>query len=262
MKEQGVSVIIPHYELHDLLKCVCLPNLYLFNGIEETIVVDNGSKESLELNGSQKVIRSKKRLSFAAACNLGAGEATGDIFIFLNNDCQVLPGWLQPILESFQDKKVAICGAKLLSTDGKLQHIGIAFSKKRIPYHPQIGQEDSAKLKGTKDTLAVTGALMAIRASWFKEAEGFCEDFLDGNYEDVDICLRAREAGYKVKVALDSKVIHLGGASYGVHPEEHTDLLVRRNWEILNDKWKGEKDSFLGINSKSLVLDREKAWGL
>lgn len=257
-----ISVIIPHYELEDLLKCLCLPNLYLFSPSVEVIVVDNGSKKPLTIKGSQKVIRSKSRLSFAAACNLGAKEATGDILIFLNNDVQVLPGWLDSILTAFEDKKVAICGAKLLAGNGTLQHVGIGFSKKRIPYHPRMEEKDNIKEIKTVDAYAVTGALMAVRASWFKEVKGFCEEFLDGNYEDVDICLRARKAGYKVKVALSSKAIHLGGASYGIHPEEHTDLLVRRNWEILNDKWKSEDDKFFGITNKSIEVAREKVWKL
>ena len=125
-----------------------------------------------------------------------------------------------------------------------------------------MGEEDSNKVKGTKEVIAVTGDCMAIKSNWFKTTNGFEEAFPDGNYEDVSLCLIARKQSLKVKVALDSKVIHLGGATYGLHPEEHTELLVRRNWEILNDKWKGEKDSFFGIGKNTSLTPREGAWGL
>ena len=256
------SIVIPHYELHDMLKNFCLPNLYLYADNVEILIVDNGSKKPLKVDEPFKTIRSKVRVSFARACNLGAEQAKGDVLLFLNNDVQVLPFFLEPMLEALRDEKSVICGSKILSADGKIQHIGIVFGKKRLPYHDHMGEEDSSKFKGTKETIAVTGACMAVKSNWFKTTNGFDESFPDGNYEDVSLCLTAKKQGLKVKVALDSKVIHLGGATYGLHPEEHTELLVRRNWEILSEKWKGEKDSFFGINKNSLLTPREEAWGL
>ena len=243
-KKLTVSIIIPHYELHDMIKNFCLLNLYLWCD-SPVVIVDNGSKKPLEVEWERlKVIRSKARLSFAKACNLGVDEVifkthtkkfslsyntardlreqAPDIFIFLNNDIQVLPGFLEPIVKAFDDPKVVICGAKLLGTDGRIQHIGISFGKKRLPYHHRMGEEDNPKENKTVDVLAVTGALMAVRTSWFDKVGGFSEDFPGGNYEDVDLCLRAKKEGCKVKVALSSKAIHLGGASYQLHPEEHT----------------------------------------
>ena len=261
-----VSVIIPHYEMDDLLKTFCLANLYLFNSLDvETIVVDNGSKEPTEITGPHKVVRSNERLSFAAACNLGAKSAEGDILIFLNNDCQVLPGCIETIIEAFKDDKVAICGAKLLSTDGNIQHEGIEFGKKRLPFHGLIdGEKDNPEpaKEAYRQVLAVTGALMAIRSDWFKKVGGFCEDFEGGNYEDVDICLQAIDQKKKVVVAMNSRAIHLGGASYGIHPDEHTELKVRRNFEILMERWKKKPDSFFGINEKTKLLPREEGWKL
>lgn len=257
-----VSIIIPHYELHDMLKNFCLVNLKLFTGNTEIIIVDNGSKHPLKLTGDFKIIRSKARLSFATCCNLGASKTDSDILVFLNNDCMVLPGWLDSLLTTFEDKKVAIVGAKLLNQDSTIQHVGISFTRYRLPYHHRLGERDDPKETGIKEVLAVTGALMAVRRDFYDEVDGFCEDFVGGNYEDVDLCLQAKKQNQKVVVALDSKVIHAGGASYQIHPEEHTDLLVRRNWEILMERWKGEDDSFFGIDKDSIVTEREKAWGL
>ncbi len=256
------SVIIPHYELHDMVKNICLPNLYLFSNNNEVRLVDNGSKAPFLNDGPQVIVRSKERISFAACCNLGAKDSIGEILIFLNNDCQVLAGWLKPILEAFEDKKVAIVGAKLLDAQARIQHVGIKFSKKRIPYHPHMGEEDNPKDNKTVDVLAVTGALMAVRKYFFNEVGGFSEEFPEGNYEDVDLCLQARKLGYKVKVAKSSKAIYVGGASYKLHPEEHSSLLVRRNWEILNSRWKDESNKFFGITSKSFEHQWEKEWDL
>lgn len=253
-----ISVIIPHYQLHDILRVFCLPALYLYSQGVEIIIVDNGSKEPLTIDGDFKVVRSEERLSFASACNLGATEAKGDVFVFLNNDCHILPGWMK-IAE--MDKQTKIVGAKLFGQDGSLQHIGIEFGKKRVPYHPHIGEKDD-KGGGTKEVVAVTGAFMAVDASWFKSVDGFSTEFPDGNYEDVDLCLQARDQGHKVKIDLDVKATHIGGLSYQVHPEEHQELLVRRNWEILKDRWNHKPNSFFGITAKSPLLPREVEWKL
>ena len=261
-----VSIIIPHYEMDDLLKSFCLANLYLFNSLDvETIVVDNGSKEPTEITGPQKVIRTNERLSFAAACNLGAKNTDADILIFLNNDCQVLPGCIETIAGAFKDDKVVISGAKLITTDGAIQHEGIEFGKKRLPFHGLIaGEKDTTDppKEAYRQVLAVTGALMAIRSDWFKKVGGFCEDYEGGNYEDVDICLKAIDQKKKVVVAMNARAIHLGGASYQIHPDEHTELKVRRNFEILNERWKKKPDSFFGITEKTQLLPREEGWKL
>lgn len=263
-----ITVIIPHYDvdtrMDDLLKSFCLSNLFLYAPtVTETIVVDNGSKEPTKITGKHKVIRTDERLSFAAACNLGAKQAEGDILVFLNNDCQVLPGCIEKIVEAFDDAKVAICGAKLLSQDSTIQHEGIIFGKKRLPFHENMGAEDNNDFKGKyKEVKAVTGALIAIRADWFKKVGGFCEKFEGGNYEDVDICLQALADKKKVLVSMNSRAVHLGGASYGIHPDEHTDLLVRRNFEILTAKWSKRADSFFGITEDTPLLPREEEWKL
>ncbi len=255
-----ISVIIPHYELHDMLFRACLDPLYVAGGSDEVIIVDNGSKDALNADTPFKTIRSDSRLSFAGACNLGAKNATGDILVFLNNDCQVIPGWEDGILKAFKDKNTAIVGAKILDMQGRIQHVGVEFGKKRVPYHEHLGEEPD-KYKGIKDAIAVTGAFMAIRKDWFDSVGGF-HDYPGGNYEDVDLCLKAKDTGREVKISLDSTAYHLGGASYGLHPEEHTELLIRRNWEILNARWKDKPDSFFNIKKSTPLLQREEAWGL
>ena len=255
-----ISVIIPHYELHDVLMKVCLWPLFMAGGYNEVIIVDNGSEHKFDNNVPFHVKRSDKRLSFAGACNLGAKDAKGDVLVFLNNDCQVVPGWQAGIIKAFEDKKVAVVGAKMLDMAGKVQHVGVKFGKYKLPYHPHLGEEDKG-FKGIKDAVALTGAFMAVRKAEFDALEGFF-DYPGGNYEDVDFCLKTKEMGAKVKVSLDTVAYHIGGASYNLHPEEHTDLLVRRNWEILMDRWGDRPRKFFGIDSKSPILPREQAWGL
>jgi len=256
------SIVIPHYNLHDMLRVFCLPNLYLYSKDIEVIIVDNGSAKPLKLEGPFTIVRSDKRVSFASACNMGAARAKGDVVVFLNNDCQVLPGWLEAILETLKDTKTAVCGSKLLFPNGLLQHIGISFGRKRVPYHPGLGQDDRKYNYKRLEAVAVTGACMAVKKKVFVGLGGFHEGFKGGNYEDVDLCLSVRDAGYKVKVAMESTVLHLGGASYKEHPDEHNEILVRRNWEVLRERWNHKEDSFFNIGKKTLLLEREEAWRL
>lgn len=261
------TVIIPTIGTGKLLQTMCLPGLY-FNSPEmpPTVIIDNAAKPKVQLDGwaldSVSLIRSSAPLSFAAACNLGAKEAETETLIFLNDDCRVFPGWLEAILAPFENPTVGIVGAKLFDSTGKIQHVGVVFGRHRVPYHDRIGEADSPKLAGTKEAVAVTGALMAVRKSWFDSVGGFCEEFPDGNYEDVDLCMQARDRELSVKVAMDCQALHIGGATSRGLDQVKFALEMRRNWQILHERWKDKPDKFFGITKKTLATERERTWGL
>jgi len=142
------------------------------------------------------------RFHFSRMNNLGAGAAKGTILVFLNDDTELLDSsWLERLVAQVERPDVGIAGARLLYPSGTLQHGGVAIGVGVGCAH--IGRNTSTAaphwpwLDLTRDVSAVTGACLAIRTSVFHELGGFAEAF-PANYNDIDLCLRARDAGFRV----------------------------------------------------------------
>ncbi len=202
----------------------------------ELVLVDNGSTDATpvlleELEGDVRVIRNAENLGFARACNQGAAAAKGDVLVFLNNDTVVQPGWLEALLETLGDKpRTAIAGAKLLLPDGRIQHAGVTLGLDACPFHWMYKAEDSDIVNEERDFQAVTAACMAIGRERFEALGGFDEGFVNG-YEDVDLCLKAKAAGYRVRYTPRSVVVHEESASFGRKEAEDA------NWKRLKERW-------------------------
>lgn len=218
-----VSVVIPCFNRADLT-INCLASLRTDN--LETILVDNGSTDGTRQLSGTTTLRNPTNLGFARACNQGAELATGGIVVFLNNDTEVHPGWLPPLVQAFADDQVAVAGPKLVYPDGRIQHAGVGIR------HRQGLIEAFNRTEGEAGNCwAVTGACMAVRKPVFDELGGFDEGYWNG-YEDVDFCLRVWEAGMTVRYVPESVVTHLESQS---GPERWSGL--RQNIERLQERW-------------------------
>ncbi len=137
---------------------------------------------------------------FAAMNNLGAARATGDVLVFMNDDVEPLePGWLTALLAHAARQEVGAAGAKLVYPSGAIQHAGIVIGIMEGAGHLHrntFGSPYWNWLPFTRNVSAVTGACLAMRRPVFEELGGFDESF-PVNYNDVDLCLRARQAGYQ-----------------------------------------------------------------
>ena len=132
---------------------------------------------------------------------LGADAAKGDILVFLNDDVEPLDrNWLILLVGQVIRPGIGVVGAKLLYPSGTVQHAGVALGMVDGAGHPGRGVLRSMFWKWldfTRDVSAVTGACLAISRSLFGELGGFDDRFPE-NYNDVDLCLRARAAGWRV----------------------------------------------------------------
>lgn len=186
----------------------------------ELIIINNASTDgSIEyLNDLAekkmiKLINNDENLPFAVACNQGAKVAAGKYLVFLNNDTQVTNGWLISLNNIFTNEdKVAIQGVKLLYPNNSVQHCGIVYGylKKNLLAHYHIYlsvPHNSERVNISREYQMVTGACLAIRTSIFNELGAFDENYFFG-HEDLDLCLKARKAGYKVWYNADSVVYH------------------------------------------------------
>ncbi|MEJ0011728.1 MAG: glycosyltransferase [Bauldia sp.] len=151
---------------------------------------------------------------YAAACNAGARVARAPTLAMLNSD--VIPassGWLD-LLAARLSPRIGICGPKLLYEDNSIQHAGMYFSLNQfgrwINNHFYKGLP-RAYAPATVDRLvpAVTGACLFVRRDVFESVGGFTEDYVIGDYEDSDLCLKVRRAGYEIAYVASAELYHL-----------------------------------------------------
>ncbi|NLG80400.1 MAG: glycosyltransferase [Firmicutes bacterium] len=235
------SIVIPiHNNWTYTQACLSALGPYLRQSDKyEIIVVDNGSTDGsadrIEREfPSVNVVVNPSNMSFSCACNRGAGEATGKYLVFLNNNTQVLPGWLEELVSAADaDASIGIVGSKLLFPDGTLQHAGVdlcyAAPYPITPSHMKYRQQDKEE-GALQEVWAVTGASMLIRRDLFFNVGGFEEAYRNG-YEDVDLCLKVRNQGYKVIYNPKSKAIHHEAKTPGRHALEADNLnVLHRRW--------------------------------
>lgn len=241
MKVPVVSIIVPLYNGVELTR-QCLDSLSANVNPElyELIIVDNASNDETQrlldsLHASVCIIRNATNLGFARACNQGAWAASTPYLLFLNNDTVVTPGWLEALCEACQ-ADVGIVGCRMLYPDGSIQHAGIELVN-GIPDHPYRHQPaDSPVANMRRDLDMVTGACLLIRRDLFLQLGGFDEVYRNG-VEDVDLCLRVREAGYRVVYEPRAMIYHHEGQSSGRF--DHVD----HNLRFFIERWKGRFDA-------------------
>lgn len=192
MAAPPVSIVIPTIRASEDLLSECLIAVNATAPDAEVILEDSGT--------------------FAENCNRGAAQASAPLLVFLNDDTIPAPGWLESLVEAFDEPDVGIAGACLRYPHTlALQHAGIFFDLD--PVGQLRANNVTNELENlTRDVDGVTGACLAIRAHLFDEAEGFDEGFVNG-YEDVDLCLRVRSAGWRIRYVAESVVLHHESAS-------------------------------------------------
>lgn len=217
-----VSIIIPVFNQVDFTKH-CLETLYentLQELAYEVVVVDNASTdgtadflaEAINRYPNLRIVSNQSNMMFSGGCNSGARAAYGRHLLFLNNDTEPRPGWLEPLLEiANNDESVGIIGSKLLFMDETIQHAGIVVGMldgEPYPYHVHFGEPATlADANQTCELQLVTGACLLIRTALFHQIGGYDEGFVNG-HEDLDLCMKSRQAGFKVVYCPASAVIH------------------------------------------------------
>lgn len=215
----------------------------------EIIIIDNASKDgTLQYlsNYQCTVIINKANEGFAKAHNKASKIAQGEYLLLLNNDTIVNPGVIEEMVKTFElDPKIGIVGCLIMKMDSKLvQHAGVMFTPDYIPY--ELGSEvpgimpgipfNDERVKSVREVPSVTAACMMIKKSIFNELGGFDERYING-WEDNDLVLRAREAGYKVWYTGQASIFHkrFGSAAVGRYAHEMENRkLYDRTWVETN----------------------------
>lgn len=226
-----VSVLVPTRDQVELLKN-CLDSL--LQGTDypdlEVLVLDNDSASpeahalfsALRADPRVRILHTPGPFNFSRINNAGARAATGEILLFLNNDTEILdPNWLQEMVCEVSRPEIGCVGAKLLYGNGTVQHAGVLLQSEGLAMHvcrtePSTAAGLDARLAGKRHYLAVTGACLAVRRSVFDQLGGFDEANLAVAFNDIDLCLKAGDAGYSNLFTPFATLLHLESVSRGL----------------------------------------------
>lgn len=254
-----VSVIIPTKDSYKLISR-CLESLLGKTDYPdyEVILIDNGSTDEkvkafyqdLEKEGRVRILHRNIPFNFSKLINFGVRNSKGEVLCLLNNDTEVTdPDWLKEMVRHAVRKEVGIVGAKLLYTNGVVQHGGVVMGIWNGTDHAFKGVHSKSegymrRLITTHNYLAVTAACMVLRREVFEEVGGF-DERLAVNFNDVDFCLKVYEKGYRIIWTPYAELIHSESHTRGDNPS-----LAEKEMKIFKKKWKKyiDKDPFYNPN--------------
>jgi GT2 family glycosyltransferase len=197
-----VSVVVPTRDRVDLLApCVDLLRRTVQHEPLELIVVDNDSRDPDTLRYLEhldaRVLRYPHRFNYARQMNLAARRASGEVLLLLNNDARPVDDeWFDAMLEHALRPEVGAVGARLRFPSGEPQHEGVVLNAAGVALNLDSGPW-AVLGENIRDTSAVTAACMMIRTAVWHEVGGM-DERLRVAYNDIDLCLRVGERGWRI----------------------------------------------------------------
>ncbi len=232
-----------------------LPTVVKYSSSDaDVIVADNNSTDNSiswikENFPNVIIIKNENNYGFAKGYNEALKKLEHNYFILLNSDVEVTENWIPPLINLLADEKTAACQPKLLDYNNKeyfeyagaaggfIDKLGFPFNRGRILNEIE---KDNGQYNDEKEIFWATGACIAIKSNLFKEVNGFDEDFF-AHMEEIDLCWRIKNLGYKVKYTSRSTVYHVGGGTLNKIKPQKTFLNFRNNLFMLHKNLPGNK---------------------
>ena len=244
------------------------------NDLTDIVIADNGSTDNslqiLQQNFPEvKILDLKQNYGFARGYNEALKLIDADYFVVLNSDVEVTEGWLnKPIQIMESDPTIAAVQPKILSYNqkthfeyagaagGYIDRFGYPFCRGRIFNEVE---EDRGQYNDSVDIFWATGACMFVRSKYFHEVGGFDADFW-AHMEEIDLCWRFKNHGYRIVFTPESTVYHVGGGTLSYDNPQKLLLNFRNNLWLL---YKNLPDNqLLHILSIRMILDGVAAFKL
>lgn len=232
-KPGRVSILIPSCDHASDLR-TCVESIYRRSTYPdfEIIIIENNSKEPATFRYYDQLQKEHPEnlkvlywqgtgFNYSALNNFGAKAATGEYLLLLNNDTEVIaPRWMEEMVMYAQQDRVGCVGAKLLYPDNTIQHAGIGFGFLTLAAHMHknfpVGHPGyMGRLVYAQDVYAVTAACLMVRKAVYEQVGGLDESFAVA-FNDVDFCVRVREAGYTNVFTPFAQLYHYESKSRGL----------------------------------------------
>ena len=264
-----ISVVILNYNGKNWLQQF-LPNVIANTTYPNTeiIVADNASTDDSIAFIKQtfpqiRVVINEKNSGYAGGYNEALKQIESDYYVLLNSDVEVTSDWIKQVINYMQqDELIAACQPKILSfhernkfeyagaAGGFIDKYGYPLCRGRIF---DTCEEDTGQYNSSGEIFWASGACLFIKADLFHQVGGFDADFF-AHMEEIDLCWRLKNLGYKICYCADSTVYHVGGGTLEKSNPKKTFLNFRNN-RILLQKNKNEKE-LVSINSTRNKLDK------
>lgn len=266
MTNKKIAVVILNWNGAKLLEQF-LPSIVSFSEEATIYLADNASTDSsievVKLNfPSVKIIQNDANYGFANGYNVALKNVEEDFYCLLNSDVEVTANWLSPILSIFEnEKEIAIIQPKILdfknkeyfeyagAAGGFIDKYGYPFCRGRIF---DTIEKDLNQYNNECEIFWATGACFFVRKEVYKKLNGFDGDFF-AHQEEIDLCWRAFNLGYKAKYTHKSVVYHVGGATLNEGNPKKTFLNFRNSLLMLLKNL--PKNQLFSIIFIRLVLD-------
>jgi len=242
-----VSIVILNYNTRRFLEKFLPGILETYYENFEIVIADNASTDnSLDFVKSTypdlRIIAITQNLGYAGGYNLALSKLEADYFVLLNSDVEVDNNWLQPLINLAEsDSKIAAIQPKLMDfkertlfeyaggSGGFIDKYGFPFCRGRWL---NVLEKDEGQYDDTREVFWATGACLLVRSSCWKLSAGLDEDFF-AHMEEIDLCWRLKNAGFKIMVCPESVVYHIGGGTLPVGNPRKTYLNFRNGLYLL-----------------------------
>jgi O-antigen biosynthesis protein len=209
----------------------------------EVIVVNDTSTDETSFVLSQaeniKTIDNSVNQGFIKSCNNASLHARGKYLLFLNNDIQVQPNWLDALVETLEkNKEIGLVGSKLIYPNGQLQEAGAIIWKNATAHNfGRLQNRSYPEYNFTHITDYVSGASMLIAKSLFSQLHNFDERYVPAYYEDTDLAMKVRQSGKTVVIQPQSEIVHFEGISSGTDIQNGVKQYQKQNQIKFSTKW-------------------------
>ena len=266
-----ISVIIPNKDhTDDLIKC--LRSIREKNTYEniEILVIENNSQKKKTFKDYRRIMHEYPKVkvlywkgegfNYPEINQYGIDHATGEYLLFLNNDTEMIGNdCIKEMLSYCMREEVGAVGARMYYEDGTLQHGGVIIGLGGVAGHAFLGMDgDSpgyfARAQVIHDLSAVTAACMMIKKQVYEEVGGFDPKFAVA-FNDVDLCLKIRKAGYLIVYDPYAELIHYESKSRGYEDTEEKIERFNREIKLFQTRWKKILENGDPYYSPNLTLD-------
>ena len=246
MLHKKVSVVILNWNGKDFVSRF-LPGIIQFSGDAEIVVADNASTDgSVEfvLNHfpTVRIVQNSENGGFSKGYNDALKKIESDYYVLLNSDVEVTPNWLEPLVRLAEsDPTIAACQPKILdyknkarfeyagAAGGFIDKYGYPFCRGRIF---DSYEKDENQYNDSREVFWATGACLLVRADAYHRQGGLDEDFF-AHMEEIDLCWRLKNEGFKIMYCSEATVFHVGGGTLAKSNPRKTYLNFRNSLILL-----------------------------
>ena len=269
--EPLISILIPNKDhINDLKKCIdSIAGASTYKNWEIVVIENNSTEaetfayyEQIQKDPRIRVVTWTSEFNYSAINNFGAQYAKGEYLLLLNNDVQIItPDWLEQMLMFAQRKDVGAVGAMLYYPDDTVQHAGVILGIGGVAghahkYFPRSSYGYVSRMTIAQNYSCVTAACVLMRRDVWQTVEGLDETFKVA-FNDVDMCMRIRKAGYLVVWTPYAELYHFESKSRGTEDTIEKQIRFQGEAERFMARWEKELKKGDPYYNPNLSLTRE-----